>query len=115
MKGIIWCKDSYTRGNSILMKVVSQYTTMGIKTKHYVNGTSTGHWVEFDNGDSWYVHKANDNARGRRANIAYIERSIDMDTVKCIIYPTLTDFPFSAYRLFGEGDLRLTDEIPYPF
>ena len=74
-----------------------------------------GNFVEFENGDKWKVVKAIDSNRGVRSNIAYIDRSIDMETVKCIIYHTLTSTPFSAYRLYGEGDLHLTDEIPLPF
>lgn len=114
MTGTIWCKE-YTKGNNMLKKVVADYGQMRITPNYYNNSIKIGNFVEFENGDNWKVVKATDSNRGVRSNIAYIDRSIDMETVKCIIHPTLTSMPFSAYRLYGEGDLHLTDEIPLPF
>lgn len=114
MIGSIWC-NNYSTGNNMLIKIVSQYGQKGIFPIEYKNGVKTYHSVEFDNGDKWCVCKATDSFRAYKSNIAYIERSIDINTIKCIILPTLIDFPFSAYHLFGKGNLHLTDEEPLPF
>ena len=114
MKGIIWCTQ-ISKGNDMLKKVVADYGQMRIIPNYYNNSVKNCHYVEFDNGDEWTVVSASTNSRGHKSNIAYIERTIDLDTVKCIIWPSLVSTPFSAYRLYGEGDLHLTDEAPYPF
>lgn len=114
MTGNIWC-NNYSTGNNMLIKIVSQYGQKGVFPVEYKNGIKTCHSVIFDNGDTWRVCKATDSFRACKSNIAYIERNIDINTIECIIFPTLIDFPFSAYRLFGKGKLRLTDEEPLPF
>ena len=37
------------------------------------------------------------------------------DIYKTIISPTMINFPFSAVRFWGEGNLHISDELPLPF
>lgn len=114
MKGIIYYNSSWENGNKQLQQIVTNYERMKIPVVkcHYLR---SGSWAEFENGDTWKVLCANDFARGYRCNIAYIERSINYDIYRCIIAPTMMDFPFSAFRLWGEGNLHLDFDPPLPF
>lgn len=114
MKGVIYYESSWENGNEQLKEIIKRYNQMNISTIkcHYMKN---GSWAEFENGDIWKVVKANDSARGFRCNIAYIERCINYDTYRCIIAPKMFDFPYSAMRLWGEGDLHISDEPPLPF
>lgn len=114
MKGIIYYESNFEKANEELKKIVDKYNRMQISViRCYYK--RIGSYAEFENGDTWQVVKANDSARGNRCNIAYIERSIDYDTYRYIIAPKMLDFPFSAFRLWGEGDLHISDEPPLPF
>lgn len=114
MKGIIYYNSSWENGNEQLKQIVTNYEHMGIPTTkcHYMQHNSL---AKFENGDTWQVLYANDYARGYKCNIAYIERSIDYDIYRCIIAPKMLDFPFSAFRLWGEGNLHLDFDPPLPF
>lgn len=114
MKGIIYYESSFEKANEELKKIVDRYNQMQIPVVkcHYKR---IGSYAEFENGDIWKVVKANDSARGFRCNIAYIERCINYDIYRCIIAPKMFDFPYSAMRLWGEGDLHISDEPPLPF
>lgn len=114
MKGIIYYESSFEKANEELKKIVDRYNQMQIPVIkcHYKR---IGSYAEFKNGDTWQVVKANDSARGFRCNVAYIERCINYDIYRCIIAPKMFDFPYSAMRLWGEGDLHISDEPPLPF
>lgn len=114
MKGIIYYESSFEKANEELKKMVDRYNQMHIPvTKCYYK--KIGSWAKFENGDTWQVVKANDSARGYRCNIAYIERSINYNTYRCIIAPKLLDFPFLAIHLWGEGNLHISNKFPLPF
>lgn len=114
MKGIIYYESSFEKANEELKKMVDRYNQMHIPvTKCYYK--KYGSWAEFENGDIWKVLGVGDRARGYKWNIAYIERSISLDTYRCIIAPAATDFPFAATRLWGEGNLHLDFDPPLPF
>ena len=114
IKGIIYYESSFETANEELKKMIDRYNQKRIPvTKcHY---KKIGSYAEFENGDTWQVVRANDSTRGYRCNIAYIERSIDYDIYRCIIAPKMIDFPFSAFRLWGEGNLHLDFDPPLPF
>jgi hypothetical protein len=114
IKGIIYYESSFEKANEELKKMVDRYNQKHIPvTKcHYMRH---GSWAKFENGDTWRVLYANDCARGYKWNIAYIERSINLDTYRCIIAPAAIDFPFAATRLWGEGNLHLDFNQPLPF
>ena len=95
--------------------MINRYEQMKIKVvKNYCSKYNNS-YAEFENGDTWKVVKANDSARGQRCNIAYIERSIDYDTYRCIIAPKMFDSPYTAIHLWGEGDLHISDTPALPF
>lgn len=114
IKGIIFYESSFEKANEELKKTIDRYNKKRIPVIkcHY---KKIGSYAEFENGDVWKVVKANDGARGCRCNIAYIERSIDYNTYRCIIAPKMIDFPFSAFHLWGEGNLHIDCNPPLPF
>lgn len=114
IKGIIYYESDFIKANEELKKIVDQYNFMNIPVEqcHY---KKIGSYARFENGDTWQVVRANESARGYRCNIAYIERSIDYNTYRCIIAPKMIDFPYSGYRLWGEGNLYLNFDPPLPF
>lgn len=114
MKGAIWSMTA-AEGNEMLEKVIENYTRYGIELRHKKISAISGSTAEFGNGDSWRVCKASDCSRGVRCNVAYIQRSIPYDVYRTIISPAMFDFPFAAIRLWGEGNLHISDEVPLPF
>lgn len=110
MRGIIWYKDECFNGLEKLKDIVKKYEQVKIPTVR-VHYSTWNAYAEFENGDIWRVKKAHDFSRGHRCNIAYVERSIDYETYRCIIAPSMSDFPYSAIRLWGEGNLHITDNI----
>lgn len=114
MRGIIYYNSNFINANEQLKAIIDKYNQVQIPVIkcHY---KKIGSYAEFENGDIWRVVRANENARGHKWNIAYIERNIDYDIYQCIISPSTAHFPFSAIHLWGEGDLHLTNEPPAPF
>lgn len=112
MRGIIFCTD-IERGNAQLLNLMDKYKLMDIPVQMQIR--KQGYILECGNGDYWKVHNAKVQALGARCNIAYVERNIDYDVYKCYITPCMTDFPYSAIRLWGEGDLHIDDTPDLPF
>lgn len=112
MRGIIFCTD-IERGNNQLLSLAERYKLMQISCQ--VKMMKSGYTLECGNGDYWKVHNANIRALGARCNIAYVERNIDYDTYRCCIAPCMTDFPYAAVRLWGEGNLHIDDAPMLPF
>ena len=71
MKGAIWSM-TVAEGNEMLEKVIENYTKCGIELCNKKISSVNGSTVEFDNGDSWRVCRANDCSRGVRCNVAYV-------------------------------------------
>ena len=116
MRGIIYCKDRNSveyKGNFILKKIIKNYELLDIKGSYVFSSNRTT--AEFSNGDKWTVIPANENSRGARCNIAYIERNIDYNVYRTIISPSVYDCPYSAIHLWGEGDLHIDDRPELPF
>ena len=114
MKGIIWYKDDWTKGFEQLEKIIEKYQQINISTKRFVRSRFDS-FAEFQNGDIWRVKCAGEQSRGQRCNVSYIERNIDYNTYECIISHCTTGFPYNAIRLWGEGNLQLTDAQLLPF
>ena len=114
IKGIIYYSSNWENGIAQLKQIEENYNRMKITTtrSHYMRH---GSWIQFENGDVWKVLGAKDSARGYKWNIAYIERSVNLNTYRCIIAPAAIDFPFAATRLWGEGNLHLDFDPPLPF
>ena len=114
MKGIIYYNSNFENGIAELKRIVERYKQMEISTT-YCNYSRNGALATFENGDSWRVLGAKDSSRGYRCNVAYIERSIDYNTYQVIIGPAMFEFPYSAMRFWGEGNLHLNFDPPLPF
>ena len=114
MKGIIYYNSSYKNGIAQLKQIEENYKMANISST-YSYYTRSRAEITFENGDNWKAIRAGENARGYRWNIAYIERSVDLNIYRCIISPSALSFPFSAIRLWGEGTLYITNEVPLPF
>lgn len=110
MTGIIFCKN-IEDGNKQLLDIAKGYIIMKIKAE--LHQRKQGFALFCENGDSWKVISVPFSARGHRCNIAYIQRNIDIDTYYEIIAPCLTSLPYTAIRLFGEGNLRISEQ-PMP-
>ena len=114
MTGIIYYNSNYENGIAQLKQIEENYKMANISST-YSYYTRSRAEITFENGDNWKVIRAGDNARGYRWNIAYIERSVDLNTYRGIISCSALSFPFSATRLWGEGNLHIFDEVPLPF
>lgn len=112
MTGIIFCKN-IRDGNEQLLNIARNYSKMQIE--YELKQFKAGYILACENGDYWKVVSANTLARGHRCNIAYIQRNIDIDTYYEVIAPCLTCLPYSAIRLFGEGNLRISEQPMPPF
>ena len=101
MKGIIWTTDStYQDGIKQLDRILEGYKKLNLnycikQRKNYI-------FSQIDNGDSWELCISNDNARGRRCNIAYIHRSISNELKERIIMPQIRGIPYCGIWYFGE-------------
>jgi hypothetical protein len=72
--------------------------------------------IRFSNGDVWKLVPATlANTCGHRYQIAYVERAIDEKIFHSIIMPCLTLGPFTAFNFYGEGDLKVSDQVELPF
>lgn len=118
MKGIIFCKERAglnNEGLTMLKHIIKRYEQIGIDCIFHISPFGNS-YADFYNGDSWRLAVADPSGtRGRRCNIAYVERSIDYETYRTLINPCLYNFPYSAIRLWGEGDLRISDMPELPF
>lgn len=112
MRGIIFCKN-IEDGNKQLLDIAKNYKF--IKIDIQLKKLEKGYSLMCDNGDYWTVASSSSTARGLRCNIAYIQRSIDIDTYYEVIAPCLTSLPYTAIRLFGEGNLRISEQPMPPF
>lgn len=112
MRGIIFCTDT-EKGNAQLLNLMDRYKLMDIPVQ--IQMRKQGYTLECGNGDYWKVHNANVQVPRARCNIAYVERNIDYDVYRYYIAPCMTNFPYSAIRLWGEGDLHIDDTPELPF
>ena len=104
MRGIIWYQDP-ERGLRMFKDVVSSYKSWDIKPSSptSVRFSSIGCLARFENGDSWELVRASDNARGRTCNIAYIDKEVSEDMLERVVYPCLRqgcDAPWTAYKYY---------------
>ena len=116
MIGIIWYRDNAQAGIDMLKQVILDYARADIEPSYSNSHFSKNFaWVTFKNGDKWSIAGARNSSRGIACNIAYVERSIDYDTYRTIIFPTIKCKPYTAIHLWGEGNLHLDDSQPLPF
>lgn len=100
MKGVV-ISTNKEKGQAELENIKSKYEYMKIPIVREVRNLSEP-WVIFENEDIWelYTPMAIDKIRGKKANIAIIDKEIDKDTVNQIIFPMLVSYPYCAYNYF---------------
>lgn len=108
MKGVVWC-TTIKDGNEKLEEIIKDYMQCGITIQDKRSSALVGSYVRFSNGDSWQVRRANDSSKGVRCNISYIQRNISYDIYNVIIRTCMFNYPFSAIKLWGEGDLLIAE------
>ena len=109
MKGIVWCVRT-EEGNAELDRIIQEYLIYNIKIKKH-SKSIYGDRVEFENDDTWLVVSAKESARGHKAQIAHVQRSIDWNTYSSVIIPCSSTGPFNAISFWGKGNLHVTDII----
>ena len=101
MRGIIWTTNStYQDGIEQLNKILEGYKKLNLN--YYTKQRNYYTCSQIDNGDFWELCTTNDNARGRRCNIAYIHRSIPAELKERIIMPSILGSPYCGIWYFGE-------------
>ena len=100
MRGIVW-GSSFQIAKNKLKEIEEQYERLGYKplTKRNGNASNTYELV-YANGDMWQAVRAGENARGYKANISYIDRSITDDIIDRIIKPATISPPYTAIHYF---------------
>lgn len=102
MRGIIW-GSTVTVAWEELEKMKENYQKVGFAIDRESNAKSrTERDVWFSNGDHWTAIKAQENKKGAKANISYVDRKIDKRLINEIILPATTAYPYSAIRYFGD-------------
>lgn len=100
MRGVVYGRSLET-AQAKLQEIVNDYIHYNIAT------TSTrkhsrwhGDVVEFSNGDIWEACVPSKNIRGKKYNVAYIDKFIGVDLLDEVIMPSLVVPPFQAWRKF---------------
>lgn len=100
MRGIVW-GSSFQIAKNKLKEIEEQYERLGYKplTKRNGNASNTYELV-YANGDMWRAVRAGENARGYKANISYIDRSISDYLIDVVIKPATVSPPYTAIHYF---------------
>lgn len=100
MRGIVW-GSSFQIAKNKLKEIEKQYERLGYKplTKRNGNASNTYELV-YANGDMWQAITAGENARGYKANISYIDRSISDYLIDAVIKPATVSPPYTAIHYF---------------
>ena len=98
MRGAIFTTD-YEKGLIMLSEIIDHYYNVEVIDDRR---SADSRQIRLANGDSWALITSRFGARGRRLNVAYIDRGLGVDFIKEIILPCLMYGPFSATHYFGE-------------
>lgn len=101
MRGAIFTTD-YDKGMNMLKEIVESYNCFYDIHPIDERSTKESYQCRLENGDSWTLISSRFGARGRRLNVAYIDRGLGVEFIKEIILPCLIYRPFSATHYFGE-------------
>lgn len=107
MRGIVWGSTQDIATNK-LIQVIKEYNMIGIIPSREVI-TKYNAWVRFENGDYWIATGAWESARGRKANISYVDRAINRNFFNTVIRNCTIGFPYRGFLFFGEGELNEYD------
>lgn len=100
MKGIIW-GETTVRANSKLQQIMDEYENYKIANLVRWEKLNSKTTIQYDNGDTWIALRADENRRGQRCNVSYIDTRIDPDIIQQIIIPCTTAAPFRAIQYFN--------------
>ena len=98
MRGAIFTTD-YEKGLIMLSNIINGYCNVEIIDDRC---SADSRQIRLANGDSWALITSRFGTRGRRLNVAYIDRGLGIDFIKEIVLPCLICSPFSATHYFGE-------------
>ena len=107
MRGIVWGSTQDIAINK-LIQVIKEYNMIDILPKQEVISKNNA-WVKFENGDYWVAVGTWESARGRKANISYVDRAIDKEFFNTVIKHCTIGFPYRGFLFFGEGELNEYD------
>ena len=85
MKGIIYCINHY-EGMRLLKEIVGDAALEGHRHTRFVTNKDKT-FVEFENGDIWYLFGSHNSARGYRWDYCFIDKKIPQEIVEEIILP----------------------------
>lgn len=85
MKGIIYCINRH-EGMRLLKEIVGDAALEGHRYTRFVTNKDKT-FVEFENGDIWYLFSAHNSARGYRWDYCFIDKKISQEIVKQEILP----------------------------
>lgn len=85
MKGIIYCLNRF-EGMRLLKEIVGDAALEGNRHTCFVTNQDKT-FVEFENGDIWYVFSANNSARGYRWDYCFIDKKLSQEVVEEQILP----------------------------
>lgn len=98
MRGIVWGK-SLQRAIPVLETIKNAYLLTDEEVIHE-RKNSTNYIITFSNGDHWEAVGANENRRGKRANVSYVDAYIDPRIMDEVIKPATVALPYHAINYF---------------
>ena len=103
IRGGIWCIN-FIDGIRQLEQIESNYLLIGIDSVQKIVGNNSA-YITFKNGDRWRVISIhNDNGRGQRFNVSYIQYGINEEIINNFIKPATIAQPFNAINYFYPFD-----------
>ena len=98
MRGAIFTTD-YEKGLIMLSDIINGYCNVEVIDNIR---SADSRQIRLTNGDSWALITSRFGTRGRRLNVAYIDRGLGVDFIREYILPCLICLPFTATHYFGE-------------
>ena len=98
MIGAVW-GSTFIDACRQLDKISNNYLMLNHKIM-FISKTKTEYYIAFSNGDIWKAFSANENRRGIRSNIAYIQNNISDDLKEQVILPSLIARPYAGINYF---------------
>ena len=96
MKGIVF-GATLTSARNKLDKIRAEYESFWKINIEKVISYHNEYTIIFSNGDIWHCVEANDfSSRGRRCNIALIDKNISKEVISSIILPCIIKYPYGA-------------------
>lgn len=94
MTCIVW-GTTKAKANEKLETIIEYYKHKGIKPIQ-IKKTSGELSVIFENGEQWQAFNANESRRGLSCNVSLIDKEINEEIKRCIIFPCTKSFPWTA-------------------